>query len=161
MQFSTKRKTSIKGKPTLTSPVSFSFSTRLKTFSLGPAHKRRRRGRSSSDSLRMHTKKNQTINLYISYWPPIFLIIFLNHSTLALPLRALKQGKLGGVVHYSELVEQRLDYFSCLCLGAYVQVLGSVFGEVEWCPPSQPPAGRILLLCRAQALTRRERYWTN
>ena len=56
-------------------------------------------------------------------------------STLTLPLGALKQGELGWVVHHGELVEERLNDFSHPCLGAYVQVLGSVFGEVERGPP--------------------------
>lgn len=91
----------------------------------------------------------------------VLLKTILNDSTLALPLGALKQGKLGRVVHDCKLVEQRLDYFSHSCLGAYMQVLGSIFGEVERCPPSQPPAVMILLLCRARALTGRERDRTN
>lgn len=81
--------------------------------------------------------------------------------TLALPLGSLKQGKLGRVVHHRELVEQSLDHLSHLCLGADVQVLGRVLGEVERRPPAQPPAGMILLLRGAQALTRRERDGTN
>lgn len=80
---------------------------------------------------------------------------------MALLLGSLKQGKLGRVVHHSELVEQSLDHFSHLCLGADVQVLGRVFGEVERRPPSQPLARMILLLCRAQTLTKRERNGTN
>lgn len=56
-----------KWKLTFTSPVSFSFKTRLKTFSLGPAHKRRQRGHSSSDSLRMYTEGNQIQHFRIEY----------------------------------------------------------------------------------------------
>lgn len=86
----------------------------------------------------------------------------MNDSTLALPLGSLKQGKLGRVVHHGELVEQSLNYFSYLSLGTDVQVLGRVFGEVEGRPSSQPLAGMIvLLLRRAQALTRRERNGPN
>lgn len=85
----------------------------------------------------------------------------LKDSTLTLFLSAFKQGKLGWVVHHGELVEQRLDDFSHTCLGAYMQVLGSVFGEVEGCPPFQPPALLILLPCGAYALTVREGDGTN
>lgn len=77
---------------------------------------------------------------------------------MALPLRALKQGELGRVVHHRELVEQRLDDFSRLRLGADVQVLGGVSGEVEGGAASQRPAGATLLLPRrARALARRRR----
>lgn len=82
-------------------------------------------------------------------------------STLTVFLSAFKQGKLGWVVHHGELVEQCLNDFSHTCLGAYVQVLGSIFGEVERCPPSQPSARLIFLLCGAQALAGREGDGTN
>lgn len=45
---------------TFTSPVSFSFKTRHRSVSLGPARKRRCNGRSSSESLRMKTGRKQT-----------------------------------------------------------------------------------------------------
>lgn len=77
-------------------------------------------------------------------------------STLTVPLGAFKQGELGWVVHHGELVEQRLDDFSHARSGAYMQVLGSVFGEVERRPPLHPSAPLILILWRAEALTRRE-----
>lgn len=82
-------------------------------------------------------------------------------STLALPLASLKQGELGGIVHHGELVEQSLDHLPSSCLGADVQVLGRVFGEVEGRPPSEPPARVILLRRGAQALTRRQRNGAN
>lgn len=85
-----------------------------------------------------------------------FVLHISKDSTLTLSLGALKQGELGRVVHHGELVEQRLDDFSHTCLGAYVQVLGSVFGEVERSPPCQPSALSILLRCGAQALVGRE-----
>lgn len=78
-------------------------------------------------------------------------------STLALPLRSLKQGELGRIVRHSELVEQGLDHLSSLCLGADVQVLGRVFREVEGRPPPEPPARMALLRLGAQALAGRER----
>lgn len=78
-----------------------------------------------------------------------------------MPLGSLEQGKLGWVVHHGELVEQSLDHLSGLRSGADVQVLGRVFGEVEGRPPSQPPAGVIVLLRGAQALARRQRNGPN
>lgn len=44
---------------TLTSPVSFSFSIRLSTFSFGPAHKRRNSGHSSSGSFLRYTERQR------------------------------------------------------------------------------------------------------
>lgn len=51
--------------------------------------------------------------------------------TLTLSLSVFKQSKLGWVVHHSKLVEQGLDHLSYTCVGAYMQVFGCVFGEVE------------------------------
>ena len=59
--------------------------------------------------------------------------------TLVFTFAALKQSKLGRVVHHGELVEQGLYDLTCPRLGAYVQVFGRVFGEVERCPVLKPP----------------------
>lgn len=67
--------------------------------------------------------------------------------TLTLSLGAFKQGKLGWVVYHGELVEQCLDHFSYPCLGADMQVLCGVFGEVERGPSFNPSAMLISLLC--------------
>lgn len=57
-QLRAERSSRILSPPTLTSPVSFSFRTKLRTFSLGPAFSRRRRGRSRSDSFLMYTEED-------------------------------------------------------------------------------------------------------
>lgn len=67
-----------------------------------------------------------------------------------------KQSKLSWVVHHSKLVEQGLDHLSYTRLGAYMQVFGCVFGEVERRPPSQPSALLSLALRAAHALVWRK-----
>lgn len=46
-------------------------------------------------------------------------------------LAALKQSKLGRVVHHGELLQQSLDDLTGGCTRANVQVLGRVFRQVE------------------------------
>lgn len=71
-------------------------------------------------------------------------------------LSVFKQSKFSWVVHHGELVEQGLNHLPYGCLGAYMQVLGCVFGEVERCPPSQPSPLLGLILHAADALVWRE-----
>lgn len=87
--------------------------------------------------------------------------IHFQHSTLTLSLSALKQSKLSWVVHHSELVEQCLDDLSYMRLGAYMQVLGCILGEVERCPPLHLSATSIFILCAAHGVMAGEGDGTN
>ena len=82
----------------------------------------------------------------------------LHHVTLILPLRSLKQGKFGRVVHHSELVEQGLNDLPCAGLGADVQVLGTISREVKRGPPR---GGHLGLAILWQFAWRRQRNGTS
>lgn len=67
-----------------------------------------------------------------------------------------KQSKLSWVVHHGEFVEQGLNHLSYACLGAYMQVLGHVFGEVERSSPSHPSILMSFTLIAVHAFVWRE-----